>query len=200
MSLEFDFSGFKRAAEQLNAAADQIPFALSQALNDGAEIVRKELIADVWPSHVKVRNARFIGAALTTKGRRATKRNLRVEIYDRLGRGSLALHETGGAKRPRGAALAVPSKALQATRTSKGIPAGMRPRALPNSFKKGDALYQRTGKGKTKGLKLAYVLKPSTAIKPTVPFHRDFDDAMRIEVRRAFGPRIQAAMKSRRGR
>lgn len=198
MSLSFDFGDFERVAARMMAAADQIPFALAGSLNEASNLARRELIEQTWPSHMQVRNARFMAAALTTKGTRATKKNLRVEIYDRLGRGSLALHEQGGVKRPRGASLAIPSKSLQGSRNSKGIPAGLRPKALPQSFRKGDAIYQRTGgKGKSRGLKLMYTLKPGARITADVPFHQDFETVMRREVGRAFGPRLWAAMATR---
>ena len=143
-----------------------------------------------------MRNPNFLKAALTTRGKRATKRNLRVELYDQLGRASLTKHETGGTKSPKGAALAVPTAAVRSRRGSKGVPRGLRPKNLPNSFRMGDAVYQRTGKGKNKKLRLMYVLKPSAQISPRVPFHRNFETIMRREVRRAFGPRLEAAMKT----
>ena len=179
MSLTFDLRDFQRIARDLRALENQIPFALAQALNASAEVARKEVIETTWPEHVEARNRTFMRAALTTKGERATKRNLRVVVYDRLGRASLSLHEKGGTKRPRGATLAVPSGDLQARRTGKGVPKGLRPRAIPNSFKKGDGIYQRVGTGKGRGLKLMYVLKTSAPIKADVPFHADFNRAMR---------------------
>lgn len=193
--VDFDFRDFERAARSLNAFSNQVPFALARALNDSAELARSDL-PQTWAEHITVRNPRFLKAALSTKGTRATKARLSVEIYDRLGRANLFLHDQGGSRKPRGAAIAVPSKALQAARTSKGVPKGLRPRAIPNSFVKGDVLYQRTGKGKNRGLKLMYVLRPQTRISPDVPFHREFDRIMRREVPRQFGVRLEQAMKT----
>ena len=197
MSLKFDFRDFERVAARLDAFADQIPYALAQSLNDGAEAARRELIETTWPSHVKARNASFMRAALSTKGTRASKKNLRVAIYDRLERASLFLHAEGGTKTPKGSALAVPSSAIADRRRSTGVPKGMRPRALPNSFVKGDSIFQRVGP-KKRQLKLAYTLKPSTRIAADVPFEDDFERVMRREVSRAFGPRIKAAMETRK--
>jgi len=196
--IDFDLREFERAARRVDAYADQVPFALAQALNDAAEIARKEIIDKTWPEHMRVRNARFMAAALTSKGERATKRRLQVAVYDKLGRASLTLHEQGGTKSPRGSAIAVPSAELQGRRSGKGVPKGLRPAALANSFRRGDAVFQRTGKGKSKGLKLMYVLKPSTSIPARVPFHADFERVMRREVHRSFGPRLAAAMTTRR--
>ncbi len=188
-----DLSPLQHIAVRLGAFdRNQMPFAMAGALNAVAEIGRRTLIEDTWPRHVTVRDANFLKAALTTRGKRATKRNLRVEVYDRLGRANLTLHETGGTKKPRGKAIAVPSAALQGRRSSRGVPKGLRPRAVPNSFVKGDVLYQRIGgKGKDRHLRLMYVLKPTTRIGARVPFHADFDGA----VRRAFPGQFRTAMR-----
>lgn len=166
MSIEFNFSDFKRVARNIGAMADQIPFALAGALNEAAEKTRTELITQTWPSSVNARNKSFLKAALTTKGERATKQKLSVIIYDKLGRGNLAQHEKGGTSTARGGKkLAVPSPAVSAKRGAKGVPARLRPGALANSFLTDgrrsntgltrDAIYVRTGKyskaGKKKG-------------------------------------------------
>ena len=210
MSLTFDLRDFQRVARQMQAFEEQIPFALARALNEAAEVARRELISTTWAQHITVRNPNFLKAALTTKGARATKRNLRVEIYDKLGRGNLSLHDQGGTRRGQGA-LAVPTSALASRRGSKGIPKGMRPKTLPKSFakpgKSGDMLiFQRTGSYKKAGkralaqdnrhLKLAYVLKPSTPIRADVPFHADFNRVMRREMPRQFQVFMQKAMET----
>ncbi len=66
--IDFDLRDFERAARRMNAIADQVPFALAGSLNDAVEIARKEIIARTWPQAVSVRNPRFLGAALTTRG------------------------------------------------------------------------------------------------------------------------------------
>ena len=201
--IRFDLRDFQRVAKSLNAYADQIPFALAQAMNDAAELARKEIVERTWPTHMDVRNARFMSAALTTKGERATKRRLRVAVYDKLGRGNLVLHEHGGSKRPRGTSIAVPSKVLQDRRTGRGVPKGLRPKTVPNSFKApgkfgADVIYQRTGSKSKPSLKFMYSLRPSVPIRAEVPFHADFARVMSREIHRAFGPRLKAAMSSRR--
>lgn len=201
--LTFDTRDFQRYARAMDGLASQIPFALAQALNASAEIVRKDLAERVWPEHVAARNRSFMRAALSTKGTRATKRNLRVVIFDRLGRGNLLLHDRGGTKRPRGKAIAVPSEALQARRSGKGVPKGMRPRNLPATgpsaaFVKGDVLYQRVGAGKSRGLKLMYVLKPSAPIRADVPFHAAFTTAMRRTMPIQFRLALRKAMATAR--
>ncbi len=198
MSLRFDFRDFQRAAANLGAFADQIPFALSKTLNEAAAVTRKELIGDTWPKHVQVRNRAFLGAALRREF--ATKKSLRIAIAETgpaAGKGNLALHSEGGARRARRANLAIPSDKLKSRRTGKGVPKGMRPSVLPNSFRKGDVIYQRVGP-KKRNLKLVYVLRPSVNIPAAVPFESDFARVMRREVGAAFGANMRAAMATRR--
>lgn len=194
---------FERAAKRLEARADQIPFALATALNASAEIARITLVNKTWPLHVEARDKNFIKAALSTTGTRATKRRLQVVIYDRLGRAHLVQHDRGGTKRPRGSAIAVPSAALQARRSGKGVPKGSRPRNLPTTgpsgaFVKGDVLYQRVGKGKSRGLRLMYVFKPSVPIRAEVPFSADFRRAMRQAMPGQFRKAMRRAMATAR--
>ena len=195
--LTFDMRDFERAARNFSATLDQVPFALAQAMNAGVEAARDEIVNRTWPESVRVRNPNFLNAALTTRGNRATKRNLRVAIEDRLGRASLPLHAEGGLKTPRGQAIAVPSAALAGKRRSSGVPKGLRPRNLPNSFRKGDVLYQRVGpKGRT--IRPMYALAVDATIKADVPFDTVFERVMWLETTRAFGPCLQRAMANRR--
>ena len=207
--LTFDMRDFERAARNFDAILDQVPFALAGAMNDAVDFAYRELTTQTWPESVTVRNPNFIRAALSSRGNRATKGNLRVAIEDRLGRASLALHAEGGEKRPKGKAIAVPSARIADRRGRSGVPKGLRPRAIPNSFVKGQALYQRVGKyekagsGKGKGydgrgLVLMYALAPDAEIRPDVPFDTDFERAMWLGMSRSFGPRLQAAMAKRR--
>lgn len=197
MSIKFDFRDFERVAKRMSAASNQVPFALARALNDGADKARKYLIEKTWPNSIHRRNDRFLNAALTTKGTRASKRNLTVKITDKLNRGSLQLHADGGTKTPKKSSLAIPSKQIQAAQTSRGVPKGLRPLAIPNSFKRGDAILQRPAKHGGKPVK-QYSLRPTAKIKKDVPFREDFNKTMRREVFRAFGPRLRAAMNTRR--
>lgn len=197
INLQFDMREFERRARSIAAAEDQIPFALSRTLNDAAEIARSNLIDETWPRHVQVRDRNFLRAALTTSGRRATKRNLTVEIYDKLGRAHLGLHSKGGIKQAKGR-LAIPDQKVKARRGSKGVPKSLRPSALPNSFRKGDAIFQRMGGKKNPHLRLMYVLKPTANQKADVPFDIDFRSIMLREVRSRFGVRMREAMRTRR--
>ena len=135
--ITFNFRDFERAAKKLGAASDQIPYALARSLNDAAEIARKEIIEETWPNSIQSQNKSFMRAALTITGNRATKKNLRVAIVDKLGRGNLIQHADGGTALPKGRKLAVPSDVLKPKRTGKGMPARLKPRALPNPSRLG---------------------------------------------------------------
>lgn len=192
IDFRLDLGAFRQRAREIEGALDQVPFALANALNDAAKAARAHEIDTVWPQHVEVRNKSFLRAALLTEF--ATKRDLRVTVYDRLGRARLSQHDAGGTKKAKGK-LAIPDRKVR--RTSKGVSAKQRPSTLPNSFRKGDVIYQRTGR-KGRSLKLMYTLKASAQQPADVPFRSEFVRIMRREVRSAFGPAMMRAMKSRR--
>ena len=192
---KFDASQFYDAARNLSAAADQVPYALSRALNDAGVDTQNLLIQSTWPRSVQVRNPTFMRAALRHKA--AMKHNLAFEIYDALGRASLALHAKGGTKTPRGAHFAIP---VGATRGAHGVAKRDRPAAL---IARTPARELRiTGSGIFTGsggrLKLRYVLKASTPQPADVPFHQDFEYSMRQGLRTGFPLRIRQAMQTRR--
>lgn len=200
MPVGFDMSDFERAASRAGALQDQIPFALSQSLNDGLFAARDHLITHTWPAHVSVRDPNFMRNALRVE--RASKGNLSGAVTSqgtRAGnRGHLVMHEKGGVKRPSKSKIAIPDRKVLARRSGRGIPKSLRPGTAPNTFRKGDVIYQVTGGKKNRKLKLLYTLKPQAPIKGVVPFHADFDTVVRREVTRAFPNRIKAAMASRR--
>ena len=203
-----DFSDFERAADELNAELRQVPFALARAMNDAVEKARSTLIDETWPESINERNHSFLNASLTTSGHRATKQNLSVMLYDKLGRGHLEMHADSGVRTPKGSKIAVPSRAIR--RTGKGsIVKSQTPRAIPKSFIKGDIIYSqsgsyiKSGSRKEKGqdnrkLTLMYVLRTSTQIKKDVPLREVFEDVFTSELGKAFHVRLDQAMKSRR--
>ena len=192
--LRFDFSDFERMARSVeDFAKEQMPFAVSVALNAAAENTRRRLAEETWPAHVTVRNPRFMKAALSVK--RSTKRDLRVTIFDRLNRANLVGHARGNTKGSKGGGLAIPSGNVR--RTSKGVAQRQRPRALVNSFRKSDEIYQRYGKGGHK-LRLMYTIKPTVKQTADVPFETDFRRFMREEVRREFPAAMKRAMQKRK--
>lgn len=209
--LSLDLSEFERKARTIGGALDQVPFALAGALNDALFKARDHLINQTWPNSVTVRNPSFIRAALQVE--KATKANLSGAIVDRLGRASLKLHAKGGTKQARGR-LAIPSTQVKGQRGAKGVPKRLRPAQLPNTFRKGDAIFQRVG-WQPKGNKLSrrragtaapdkrrvqlmYTLKRAAQMRKDVPFIEDFNRVVLAEVRRSFPARMARAMATRR--
>lgn len=195
IDLQLDLASFQRRAQDLGGALDQLPFALSKALNTAAEATRERLAGETWPTHVTVRNKNFMKAALTTKGARATKGNLKVEIYDRLGRAHLTLHDKGGTKTAR-TMLAIPSSRVR--RGSKGVIESQRPRNLKRAVRKGDLIFQAQGRGKKSKLQLMYKLRRSAQQPADVPFSSDFRRFMTMYIRQAFPIAMRLAMQTRR--
>jgi hypothetical protein len=194
--VKFDYSDFLRKADELSAAADQVPYALARALNQAAEDAQTVLIVSTWPKSVHVRNTSFMRAAL----RRiyATKGNLTVEIYDSLHRAQLQKHAVGGTKTARGGHLAIPSSEIPLG--SHGVRKSDRPAALiARTAKRALRITSRgiyVGKGGR--LHLKYALRRSVPIPADVPFESDFRTAMREGVRTAFPIWIRKAMQTRR--
>jgi hypothetical protein len=195
--VKIEYADFEKLAARLVGAQDQVAFALADSLNRAAENTRGVLI-QTWSRSVEVRSSGFIRAALL-RGPRATKTDLRISIYDALGRGNLKLHADSGTKLPKQTArLAIPVEA-NVRRTASGVTASQRPMNLANSFVAdrvglGPAIYQRQGRH----LKLMYVLRRSVPIRKDVPFREDFEITMRAEARANFpGAMLRAVLTSR---
>ena len=196
MELRLNFEAFAQRAARLDADLRQAPFALSLTLNKAAEATRQHLIETTWPRGVNVRNASFMKAALTTRGARATKRDLQVVIYDQLGRAHLALHDAGGVKIGRGR-LAIPNQRVRRLARGAVRPAD-RPRNLKRSFMRGDKLFRVTGSGKRTRVELMYVLTRSARIAKDVQFSEDFRSVMLRELDKTFAASLARAMATRR--
>jgi hypothetical protein len=192
--IEIDYREMEEAAVRIGAFADQVPYALSLALNRAADVTRNLLIRTTWPQHVQQRNASFIAASLTTKDSRASKTSLSVELYDKLQRGNLVMQSKGGTRSPQGGSnLAVPASSVP--KGARGVPTRLRPKKLPTALRKGDVLYARDKKGK---LTLLYVLKHQTKIPKRVPFYEDYAMSMSRELVRTIPMAVEKAMATRR--
>jgi len=197
--IKFDVSEFERRAKELDGTIDQLPFALALAMTKAAENTKAALV-DQWPQHVTQRNASFIKRALQVKP--ATKHDLRVEIYDDLGRANLKLHADGGTERAK-SKFAIPVQ-NNVRRGARGVPRSKAPRALANSFitdlrGKGAALWVRYGRNGRR-LKLMYTLRAAVEVKKDVPFRETFAATMRKELRETFPAAMKRAMLTRRPR
>lgn len=198
--ISFNIGAFERAAERLNVASyDQVPFAVSQALNQAVVNTRRVLTESTWPEHVTVRNRAFIGRALQTKF--ATKRDLRVAIFEDAsrtnGRANLLLHADGGTKRPLQGQLAIPPKGLF-RRGPKGISQGNKPKAIIAKTPKRSLRITSKGifVGKGGRLQLMYAFKPSARQPADVPFRQDFYESMMRDVRAGFPNAMSNALRT----
>lgn len=178
-----------------NAAQDQVPYALALAMNQATENTR-ELLIRVWPQQVQVRQGGFIRYALR-RGPQATKHSLRTEIFDQTGKSFMKRLDQGGTHVARGNNLAIPVEANVRV-GSHGVRKSQLPRNLPNTVVKGNAIYQRQGKGNRKRLKLMYVLRPAVSVPKKINFTEDFVISMSNECRTSFPAAMARAMKSRR--
>lgn len=194
--VRFNLADFERQAKVLHGALDQVPFALSLALNDAIKQAREELVSETWPQHVTQRNATFIKRALRINF--STKRNLRAEVYDDLGRAHLKLHAKGGVKQGKHR-LAIPPKGA-VRRGAHGVVKSQRPaQIIANTPKRALRVTPRgilVGKGGK--LYLKYSFRPSANQPADVPFDRDFEAFMLRQVRASFPAALVRAMKSRR--
>jgi hypothetical protein len=192
--IEFGYRELEDYAKQLGARVDQIPFALSLAMNRSADVTRNLLIRQTWPNHVHARNPSFIAASLTTRDAKATKSSLAVEIYDRLDHGQLQRQAKGGTRTPhKGANIAIPASSVP--RTSRGVAKNFKPANLQNSFKRKGMLFVRDKKGK---VRLVYTLKHQTHIPKRVPFYEDFHASMQRELTRTIPMAVAKAMSTAR--
>jgi hypothetical protein len=202
IGVKFDFSDFERKANELSAAADQIPYVLARSLNQAAEDARTVLIVQTWPKAVHVRNTTFMRALCAQRcgaftPPRATSPS-RSTI--RCNRAQLQKHARGGTKTARGAHLAIPSSEIPIG--SHGVRKSDRPAALIARTPKRALRITNRGVyvGKGGRLHLKYALRRSVPIPADVPFESDFRAAMIDGVRTAFPIWIRKAMQTRRAR
>lgn len=197
LNLSFDMRDFERKAAEIAGAMDQIPFALANAMTSAAFKAREVLVSETWPSHVEQRNRAFIRRALRIE--KARKNDLRVEIYDDLGRGHLQLHAKGGTRAARGRRLAIPPQGTAQRKAGGGIKAGALPKALIARTPKRALRITPKGifVGENGRLKLKYVFAPSAQINKDVPFYEDFERVMRQEIAAAFPGAMKRAMQTR---
>jgi hypothetical protein len=192
--LDLDVSAFEKWAERLGGSIEQLPFAISVALNDAAFATRSKLIEETWPAHVHVRNKGFLRAALRVQP--SSKHELTVTIFDTLHRGHLGLHAMSGIKLAKGR-LAIPTASVR--RNSDGrIQRSQLPRNIKRVVVKNNMVFAAIGRGKNEKLVLMYRLRPSARIKKDVPFHEDFASDMRAEIMRRFPAALAKAMRTAR--
>jgi hypothetical protein len=197
-TVEFDFHEFEAFAKQVNAAADQLPYALATMLNDGAFKARQVWIDRTWPGNVTVRNQAFMSAALHID--KATKTNLTVHLFDRLGRDYLQRLATGGIRRPvKARTLAVPLRTW-IQYTAHGKPLRQQLHYILEHTP--ERALRVTDKGVFVGeggrLQLRYSWHDQITQPQRVPFYADFYYVMVENMRTGFPDMLQKAMQTRR--
>jgi hypothetical protein len=180
----------------MGAYRDQIPFVMSQLMNDSAFKTRQVLVNTTWPEHVNVRNKAFINAALHIN--KSTKHNLVVEIFDQIGRAHLKLHDTGGTKTAIHGGLAIPFQ-LHVPIGPQGVNPIDRPKAwIARTPKRALRITSRGFfVGQHGKLRLLYTLKPSAPIKADVPFSETFNYIFSANMRTSFVDTMERAMHTR---
>ncbi|MEM1046470.1 MAG: hypothetical protein AAGL24_09975 [Pseudomonadota bacterium] len=200
MELKLDLRDAERAARRLGAAADQLPFAFSLALNDAA-VVAKEDETDAIQSSFD-RPIPFTQKAIGMK--RSTKRNLTVEVFVKtIQTKYLDLQVHGGTRRPNNRALPVPGKAMRLNKYGN-MPRG----AVDKRAKRADTFTGRP-KGRPdlpagiwkrtkRGLKLLVLFTDQEQFDPRFDFYGVFEAAIRRELPANIRSAVSRAMSTRR--
>lgn len=198
ITLDLDLSAFRRAAQQMQAAQDQVPFALASALNTAAFRMKDTVLPEVWAEHVTVRDPGFLRGSLRVE--KATKRNLSVAVFDNRRRASLLAHAKGGTKFAKRQLNIPPSTGKVVTRGRSGVPKRQRPAAiLANTPKRAlRVLPHGIFVGEGGRLWLRFSAKTSASIKRDVPFFESWQRVMAAEARWLFPAAMKKAMRTRR--
>jgi hypothetical protein len=196
VKVEFSIKDFISMSEQMKGIESELPYVIANLLNDGAFKTRQVLVSDTWPSHVNVRNASFISAALRVD--KASKSNLEVAIYDSIGHGHLQAHAVGGTKRVAGPRIAIPD-ATNIRKGARGVWRSQSPKAIVARTPKRALRITSRGifVGRGGQLHRAYAFRPSVQIKASVPFYEDFNYVMNNAIRTGFKDAMNYAMKKR---
>lgn len=194
--IKLDMSDFYEKARIFGDAADQLPFVISQLLNDGAFKTRQVLL-QMWPEKVTVRNQAFLNAALHVN--KSDKTNLTVEIVDQIGHAHLKMHDEGGTKKVDHGRIAIPNPAYIKI-GPHGVPIGQRPIDIINMTPKRALRITSRGIFVARGgkMRLMYTLTPQAKIKSDVPFSETFEYTMRENIRTGFQDTMRKALASRR--
>jgi hypothetical protein len=206
LALELDIRDFERKAKQVDAAIDQVPFALAQAMNRAVKDTREHLIHDTWPSAVTARNPSFLRASFRMEFARAHdwrhNGSMFVSIYDSMGRAHLHSHAYGGEKSSRNVLNIPPSSGKVVVRTARGVRKSQTPAAIIARTPK-HALRIIPGKGifvaEGGRLWLRYSFVAHARISKDVPFVQDFRQVMSAKIAQYFPGELAKAMRSRHG-
>lgn len=169
---------FSVKSADVKAALEAIPgkahFGASIGLNRTANEIQDEIRAGL-DRRFTLRRSDFVKKTIYRKPGEdfASKKNLmaRVRIHDE--RDFLAKFEKGGRKKPiSGKALAIPQGGVRRNKRDIVTPSQGVRRLIESgkAFVKGDAVFQRTGRGKNRRPILAYLFRPSVPIPASLEF------------------------------
>ncbi len=178
--MEFNISSNIREFERklIRLQRQQVPFALSKAMNNTMFDVRRFEVGVTYPKAFAVKSPSFFRAIMRVD--EATKINLVARLTDKSpgGRDYLQRHTEGGTKTPRGSNIAIPAQVRR--RARGGVLNSKRPNKLlsdPKVFKgmiRGKpAIMRRMGRAKSRSIKVLYLLRPSVPIKKSFRFYED---------------------------
>lgn len=196
--LSLDMRDIERVASDLRASRDQIPYAMSRALNDSLRIARNVIVKETWPQHVDVFAASFMNSHLRMVF--STKSALTAAIVETPSSVSMQRLAEGGTKQPTTAKeLAIPPLGEDTReRTSHGRK--ITPRMVIQRTPK--RALRITAKGIFVGsggrLHLKYAFKPRANQPKHVPFYQDFQRVMSTSLNALLPGYLNLAMQTRR--
>jgi len=172
---DFKFSVYSKEVEDFLAAMPgKAHFGASMGLNRTANEIQDEIRAGL-DNRFTLRRADFVKKTIYRKPGEdfasKNKLNAAVRVHDE--RDFLAKFEKGGTKTPRtGKALAIPQGGVRRNKRdivtkSQGVRALL---AAGKAFIKGDAVFQRIGRGKARRPILAYLFRRSVKIPDSLRF------------------------------
>lgn len=189
---------------------NQLPFAMSQALNDAAFAVRKDTIERVWPTSITQRNPAFMKAMLMPiRGdNRATKRRLRSIVQNhptgKRNKDYLQRLAVGGIKTANGRSLAIPAEDMP-IRVRGGVSSRNRPRNLldrPKAFRQmvgGQEMILERRTKKRYPLKRLYLLEQQPAkVDQQFDFYQEAERTGRVAFAQNFRKRFAQAKRTAR--
>ena len=207
LMFKIDTSAFQEAARRMGALADQMPYRPGH----GVEQERRRRARGTAPDLGRTRHgpkSELPQGCADDAGNPGDEARPAGDALRSVRSRKPAAARSGWHRRTAPDPMAIPTSAISARRGAKGIPKGLQPRNLSNSFsvkgKSGDKLiYQRVGrrsKGKKSGnvLRLAYVVKASNPVRADVPLAQAFERIMRREMPKQFKIAMTRAMATAR--
>jgi len=197
LAVQFDFSEFVIWGDQMGAAADQLPFALSLSLNQSLTKARQVMVNE-WPTKVETRNVSFIGTSLRMEFSR--KDSLVASIFDRLKLPIIQTLATGGRRRPfKAQRLAIPLKSW-VNRGPHGVIAKQQPARIAKDTPKRALriVGNRMFVGESGRLHLRYTFERQAPQPKMLNFYEDFVYVLTNGMRTGFAEAMQRAMRSRK--